>query len=57
MFERLLILDSRWDQPKEGYMTLEEYSRINKIAETQQKIQLQKDSMYMRGNADEIVAK
>lgn len=49
--------DSRWDVPKEGYMTLEEYNRINKIAETQQKIQLQKDSMYMRGNADEIVAK
>lgn len=38
-------------------MTLEEYNRINKIAESQQKLQMQKESMYMRGNADEIVAK
>lgn len=43
--------------PKEGYMTLEEYNRLNKLAEAQQQLQLHKESMFMRGNADEIVAK
>lgn len=43
--------------PKEGYMTLEEYNRLNKLAEAKQQLQLYKESMFMRGNADEIVAK
>lgn len=38
-------------------MTLEEYNRLNTLAEAQQQLQLHKESMFMRGNADEIVAK
>ncbi|KAJ6649790.1 WW domain-binding protein 4 [Pseudolycoriella hygida] len=49
--------DTKWEVPKEGYMTLEEYNRLNKLAEAQQQLQLHKESMFMRGNADEIVAK
>lgn len=46
-----------WERPKEGFMTIKEYNRINQVAVEQQKIQLQEESMFMRGNADEIVAK
>lgn len=38
-------------------MTLEEYKRLNDIVEKQQNDELQKESMYMRNNADEIAAK
>ncbi len=56
-FKFFLHLDTKWNVPKEGYMTLEEYNRLNKLAEAQQQLQLHKESMFMRGNADEIVAK
>lgn len=46
-----------WERPKEGFMTIKEYNRINKVAEQQQEMHLQQESMFMRGNADEIVAK
>lgn len=46
-----------WEKPKEGYMTLKEYNRINQVALRQQELKQQEDSMFMRGNADEIVAK
>ncbi|KAG4072322.1 hypothetical protein HA402_004254 [Bradysia odoriphaga] len=49
--------DTTWNVPKEGYMTLEEYNRLNTLAEAQQQLKLHKESMFMRGNADEIVAK
>lgn len=51
------FLESVWTAPKEGYMTIEEYNRINRIAEVQQQAKLQKESNFMRENADEIVAK
>lgn len=46
-----------WEKPKEGYMTLKEYNHINQVALRQQEIKHKEDSMFMRGNADEIVAK
>lgn len=46
-----------WEKPKEGFMTLKEYNRINQVALRQQELQQQEESMFMRGNADEIVAK
>lgn len=46
-----------WEKPKEGFMTLKEYNRINQVALRQQEMKQQEDSLFMRGNADEIVAK
>lgn len=46
-----------WEKPKEGYMSLKEYNQINQVAVRQQEMKQQEDSMFMRGNADEIVAK
>ena len=57
LFGICIVTEAVWEPPKEGYMSIEEYNRINSLAEKQQQIKLQQDSMYMRGNADEIVAK
>ncbi|XP_037914117.1 WW domain-binding protein 4 [Hermetia illucens] len=46
-----------WEAPKEGFMPLDEYNRINEIAVAQQQLQLQEESKQFRENADEIVAK
>lgn len=46
-----------WEEPPEGYMTLREYERINQVALQQQAVAQQEDAEFMRGNADEIVAK
>lgn len=46
-----------WTEPPEGFMTLREYERINQVALQQQAVQQQQESDFMRGNADEIVAK
>lgn len=46
-----------WEEPAEGFMTLLEYQRINELALAQQAVQSQEESLFMRQNADEIVAK
>lgn len=46
-----------WEEPAEGYMTLREYERINEVALQQQAVQHAEESSFLRGNADEIVAK
>lgn len=49
--------DSVWVAPKEGYMTIEEYNRLNAVYNAKTEQQLHAESKYMRENADEIVSK
>lgn len=46
-----------WEAPKEGYMTIEEYNRLNAVFETKAQQQLHEESKFMRENADELAAK
>ncbi|XP_055916279.1 WW domain-binding protein 4 [Eupeodes corollae] len=49
--------ESVWKEPKEGYLSLEEYNKINQIAEAQQEIQFQQQAKDFQKNAPEEVAK
>lgn len=49
--------ESVWKAPKEGYMTVEEYNRLNLVFEVKQKQLQHNKSKFMRENADEIAAK
>jgi WW domain-binding protein 4 len=49
--------ESIWEKPKEGYMTLKEYEKLNKVALQQQEENQKKDRQYHVENADEIAAK
>jgi WW domain-binding protein 4 len=46
-----------WEKPKEGFMTLKEYNKLNEIAIKQQEEARQTDLKYTIENADEIAAK
>ena len=46
-----------WEKPKEGFMTLKEYNKLNEIAIKQQEEARQTDLKYNIENADEIAAK
>ncbi|SPP79122.1 WW domain-binding protein 4 [Drosophila guanche] len=49
--------ESVWKPPKEGYLSYEEYERINQLAIDQQEISQEKESLRFRANADEEVAR
>ncbi|XP_070505517.1 WW domain-binding protein 4 [Chironomus tepperi] len=49
--------ESVWEKPKEGFMTLKEYNKLNEIAIKQQEEARQTDLKYTIENADEIAAK
>ncbi|XP_055839573.1 WW domain-binding protein 4 [Episyrphus balteatus] len=49
--------ESVWTEPKEGFLSIEEYDKINKIAEAQQEIQMQQEAKEFQKNAPEEVAK
>ncbi|GAB0098838.1 WW domain-binding protein 4 [Sergentomyia squamirostris] len=49
--------ESVWEAPKEGYLTLDEYNRINAVASHQQEVQAAKECQIERENADEYVAR
>ncbi|XP_017046312.1 WW domain-binding protein 4 [Drosophila ficusphila] len=49
--------ESVWKPPKEGYMSYEEYERINQLVIEQQEITQAQESLKFRENADEEVAR
>lgn len=49
--------ESIWEEPKEGYMTIEEYNRLNKVVDAKAEQQHYAESKYMRDNADELLSK
>lgn len=49
--------ESIWTTPKEGYMTIEEYNRLNLVYNAKAEQQLHQESKFMRENADELVSK
>ncbi|KAH8271060.1 hypothetical protein KR018_005837, partial [Drosophila ironensis] len=49
--------ESVWKPPKEGFLSYEEYERINQLAIDQQEISQEQESMRFRANADEEVAR
>lgn len=49
--------ESVWEPPKEGYLSYEEYERINQLAISQQEITQAEESLRFRANADEEVAR
>lgn len=49
--------ESVWTEPKEGYLSLDEYNKINQIAEVQQQLQLQQQAKDFQKNAPEEVAR
>lgn len=49
--------ESIWEPPKEGYLSYEEYERINQLAINQQEITQAQESLRFRANADEEVAR
>lgn len=57
IFILFLYSESVWETPKEGYMTIEEYNRLNLVYEAKTEQQLYEESKFMRENADEIAAK
>lgn len=49
--------ESVWEPPKEGYMTIEEYNRLNLVYNARAEQQMYEESKHLRENADEAVAK
>ncbi|KAH8360985.1 hypothetical protein KR093_006225, partial [Drosophila rubida] len=49
--------ESVWDPPKEGFLSYEEYERINQLAINQQEISQAEESLRFRANVDEEVAR
>lgn len=49
--------ESVWTKPKEGFMSLKEYEKLNEIAIQQQQIQQQQELRHTVENADEIASK
>ncbi|EDW77665.1 uncharacterized protein Dwil_GK24618 [Drosophila willistoni] len=49
--------ESVWEPPKEGYLSYEEYERINQLALHQQELSQEQESLKFRANADEEVAR
>ncbi|XP_059617412.1 WW domain-binding protein 4 isoform X2 [Phlebotomus argentipes] len=49
--------ESVWEAPKEGFLSLDEYNKINDAAVKQQEQQVAKETQFHRDNADEFVAK
>ncbi|KAH8266472.1 hypothetical protein KR044_001517, partial [Drosophila immigrans] len=49
--------ESVWEPPKEGYLSYEEYERINQLAINQQEITQAEESLRFRNNVDEEVAR
>ncbi|EDW65034.2 WW domain-binding protein 4 [Drosophila virilis] len=49
--------ESVWEPPKEGYLSYEEYERINQLAIDQQQLTQAEESLRFRANADEEVAR
>ncbi|EDV57281.2 WW domain-binding protein 4 [Drosophila erecta] len=49
--------ESVWKPPKEGYLSYEEYERINQLAIDQQELSQAQESLKFRANADEEVAR
>lgn len=49
--------ESVWEPPKEGFLSYEEYERINQLAISQQEITQAEESLRARANADEEVAR
>ncbi|XP_062143075.1 WW domain-binding protein 4 [Drosophila sulfurigaster albostrigata] len=49
--------ESVWEPPKEGFLSYEEYERINQLAINQQEITQAEESLRFRANVDEEVAR
>ncbi|XP_023170547.2 WW domain-binding protein 4 [Drosophila hydei] len=49
--------ESVWEPPKEGFLSYEEYERINQLAIDQQQVTQAEESLRFRANADEEVAR
>lgn len=49
--------ESVWTAPKEGFLSYEEYSKINQIVEAQQEIRQQQEAKEFQKNAPEEVAR
>jgi WW domain-binding protein 4 len=49
--------ESIWEKPKEGYMTLKEYEKLNQLAIKQQEESVKKDQQYHVENAEELAAR
>lgn len=57
MFYFHLQIESVWEPPKEGYMTIEEYNRLNVVYNAKVEQQVYEESKNLRENADEVAAK
>lgn len=53
----VLVAESVWVKPKEGFMSLEEYEKLNQQAIQLKEKQENQDFRYSVDNADEIAAK
>jgi WW domain-binding protein 4 len=49
--------ESAWEKPKEGFMTVKEYEKLNDIAIAKQEEEQVRESKYTVENADELAAK
>lgn len=54
---QLIYTESIWEAPKEGYMTIEEYNRLNIVYNARAEQQMYEESKNLSENADEVVAK
>lgn len=50
-------IETTWEKPKEGYMKIDEYEKLNAIAVKQQEEKLQQEMTETIENADELAAK
>lgn len=55
--KRVFFSESVWVAPKEGFLSLDEYNKINKQAIIKQEEHLRIESNKFKDNADEIAAK
>lgn len=56
-FSLFILKESVWDEPKEGFMTVAEYDRLNLVFDARQAQQANQESKYIRENADHLASK
>lgn len=52
-----MFAETVWDKPKEGFMTIAEYNRLNLLFDARTEQQMHQESKFMRENADDLAAK
>lgn len=52
-----MCLESIWEPPKEGFMTVEEYNKLDAVYTAKAEMAMHEEAKYVTENADELASK